>query len=74
MTVAMVLFQGIKEKNESLTINDNSTFWYKWRIYYLIPIPFMIIASLIFIVFANKETIEYYVKNNKKDQAILLMQ
>ena len=37
------------------------------------PVPFMSLALLIFIVFAREETIDYYVRHNQKDKAIHLM-
>ena len=74
MIVAMAMFEGYKEKNKTFEFHDHSKFWYKWRIYFLLPVPFMIFAILIFVIFANKETIEYYVKHNKKEEAILLME
>jgi hypothetical protein len=33
----------------------------------------MVLSLFIFIVFARKETIEYYVKKNRKEEAINLM-
>jgi hypothetical protein len=48
-------------------------FFERWRIQFLLPIPFMILALLIFATCARKETIEYYVKKNRKKEAIDLM-
>jgi hypothetical protein len=48
-------------------------FFQRWRIQFLIPIPFMIMALVIFGTCARKETIEYYVKKNRKNEAIALM-
>ena len=78
MIIALVIFKGLKEKDTHIRDIDfdiHDTFWYKWRIYYLLPVPFMVLAIIIFIIFANKETIEYYVKqgSDKKEEAILLM-
>ena len=39
----------------------------------MIPIPFMSIALFIFMKYARKETIEYYVINGDKEQAKELM-
>jgi len=48
-------------------------FFQRWRIQFLLPIPFMLLALLIFSTCARKETIEYYVKKNRKKEAIELM-
>jgi hypothetical protein len=57
-----VLFEKMPGSKEDNTANSPETkFWFKWRIYYLIPIPFMALAILIFLKFANKETIKFLV-------------
>ena len=48
-------------------------FWQRWRIQFLLPIPFMVLALVIFATCARKETIEFYVKQNRKKEAIELM-
>jgi len=60
-------------KGYSVTAFQPTHFFQKWRIQFLLPIPFMVLSLLIFIVFARKETIEYYVKKNRKEEAINLM-
>ena len=59
--------------NYSVTAIQPTYFFQKWRIQFLLPIPFMILSLIIFTVFARKETIEYYVKKNRKEEAINLM-
>ena len=61
MFLGVALFHGFGKNGEPL-IHGNPTFWYRWRVLYAIPIPFMILAIIIFVTFVNKETIEYYVK------------
>ena len=61
MFMGMALFHGFGKQEDTL-IHGDPTFWFRWRILYAIPIPFMLLAILIFVTFANKETIEYYVK------------
>jgi len=48
-------------------------FWFHWRIMYLLPIPFMLLSMIIFVIYAREETIEFYVRNNEKEKALNLM-
>ena len=52
---------------------QSTHFFQRWRIQFLLPIPFMVASLFIFIIFARKETIEFYVKKNRKEEAIKLM-
>jgi hypothetical protein len=52
---------------------NTEAFWYFWRIYYLLPIPFMLISILIFLKFANSETIKFLVSAQQEKDAIMLM-
>ena len=62
------MYKGFKVHDSK---DDN--FFQNWRIQFLMPIPFMVLSLVIFSTCARKETIEYLVKNNRKEEAIDLM-
>ena len=74
MFIGFMLFNDTTSSSSSSS--SDTSIWYPWRVYYLIPVPFMIISLVIFVKFAFKETIEYYVKagEDHKEDAKLLMQ
>lgn len=71
--------QLITETSSSSSVDPNASqppppqFWFHWRILYLLPIPFMLLSIMIFVIYARAETIEFYVRNNEKEKAIRLM-
>lgn len=70
--------QLITETSSGSTVDSAASssppqFWFHWRILYLLPIPFMLVSMMIFVIYARAETIEFYVRNNEKEKAIRLM-
>jgi len=66
--------QLITETSSGSTVDPAAPqFWFHWRIMYLLPIPFMLLSMIIFVIYAREETIEFYVRNNEKDKALNLM-
>jgi MFS family permease len=75
MFINIQLYQNASKDGTPPPVEDPTQIplFTQWRIQFLLPVPFMSLALLIFIFFAREETIDYYVRHNQKDRAIYLM-